>query len=110
MGPGVARRRRVRVDRRRRGRAPGRSSSPTLSEVRPGATCRVVALTIDNPVRRRLLELGLVPGAVVEVIRHAPLYDPLEVRVGATRVAVRRTEAAAIKVADLEVADVFALE
>jgi ferrous iron transport protein A len=45
-------------------------------------------------VTLRLFELGLVPGAVVRVVRTAPLGDPLELAVLGTRVCVRRVDAA----------------
>lgn len=48
--------------------------------------------------RRRLLELGLVPGTVVQVRSVAPLGDPLELRVRGCRLSIRRAEAAGITV------------
>lgn len=94
---------RARFGRHHRGGISRQFSS--LDGARLGAACRVVALHIEDPIRRRLLELGMVPGALVHVIRDAPLFDPLEVRIGATRVAVRRSEASAIEVADVGTAD-----
>lgn len=52
------------------------------------------------PEGRRLLALGLRPGARVEVLLKAPLGDPLEVRVGEAFLLVRRQEAAGILVAE----------
>lgn len=45
------------------------------------------------------MEMGVVPGALVCVIRAAPLGDPIEVRVRGYHLALRRTEAQAITVA-----------
>lgn len=50
-----------------------------------------------DPVARRLRELGFVPGEPVRVVATAPLGgDPLAVRIGFTRFALRRTEAARV--------------
>jgi ferrous iron transport protein A len=52
-----------------------------------------------STIARRLLELGFVPGARVEVIaRMWPAYDPIAVRVGGSTFALRRHEANAIRV------------
>jgi ferrous iron transport protein A len=52
--------------------------------------------------RRRLLALGLRPGAVVEVLLKAPFGDPLEVRAGDTFLLLRRSEASQVLVEPLE--------
>lgn len=43
-----------------------------------------------------LMELGLVPGTRVEVIRQAPWGDPLEIDVAGARLALRRSVAATV--------------
>jgi len=49
-------------------------------------------------VRRRLLELGLVPGTQVTVVGVSPLGDPLELEVRGSRLSIRKKEALAIEV------------
>ena len=49
-------------------------------------------------VARRLMELGLVPGTHVEVVRRAPLGDPIELRLRQVHLSIRRSEAAHIHV------------
>jgi ferrous iron transport protein A len=49
-------------------------------------------------VARRLMEMGVVPGAPVRVIKSAPLGGPLEIRVRGYHLALRRTEAQTIMV------------
>ena len=49
-------------------------------------------------ITRRLMELGLVPGTDVEMIRTAPLGDPMEVTVRGLHLSLRRTEAAHVHV------------
>jgi ferrous iron transport protein A len=52
-----------------------------------------------DPIAGRLRELGFVPGEPVRVVAHGPIgADPLVVQVGFTRFALRRAEAARIRV------------
>lgn len=54
----------------------------------------------QSTVSRRLLELGFIPGEVVEVIQQIwPGGDPMAVRLGNTTFALRRREAGAVLVA-----------
>jgi ferrous iron transport protein A len=48
--------------------------------------------------RRRLMEMGLVPGTTVTVVNVAPLGDPLEIEVRASRLSIRKNEAALVRV------------
>ena len=50
----------------------------------------------ERGFRRRLMELGLVPGAKVMVTNVAPLGDPIEIEVRKGRLSIRRVEAACI--------------
>lgn len=72
-------------------------SATTLRELRRGesATIRDVG---RGATSRRMIALGFVPGSRVEVVRVAPLGDPVEYAVRGSRVSIRRGEAAAIRV------------
>ncbi len=48
--------------------------------------------------RRRLMELGLVPGTAISVVNVAPLGDPLELSVRGCRLSIRSHEAALIEI------------
>jgi ferrous iron transport protein A len=48
--------------------------------------------------RKKLLSMGLTPGVELEVVRVAPMGDPLEVRARGTSVSLRKGEAAALQV------------
>ncbi|HVK71912.1 MAG TPA: FeoA family protein [Kofleriaceae bacterium] len=52
----------------------------------------------DRGFRRRLMEMGLVPGTRVTITNVAPLGDPLEIEVRRGRLSIRRHEAAQIRV------------
>jgi Fe2+ transport system protein FeoA len=58
----------------------------------------VKAIFGGRPVRRRLLELGLVPGTQVSVVGVSPLGDPLELEVRGSRLSIRKKEALTIEV------------
>ena len=49
----------------------------TLDELQPGSTARIRSVQGEGTFRRRLLELGLVPGTAIERTGQAPLGDPL---------------------------------
>lgn len=51
-----------------------------------------------SPYRRRLLSMGLTPGAELEVVRVAPMGDPVEIRVRGFALTLRRHEADALQV------------
>lgn len=78
---------------RREGRA-----ETTLNALEYGTEARVVSIEGEGAVARRLMEMGVVPGAPVCVIKAAPLGDPIEVRVRGYHLALRRAEAQTIQV------------
>ena len=69
-----------------------------LSELHPGESGRVVAVGGDAAAVRRLMDMGLVRGTRVDVIRRAPLGDPLEVRLRGFMLTLRQAEAEHIEV------------
>ena len=70
----------------------------SLDRLRVGARARVISIKGEGAVARRLMEMGVVPGAPVRVVKCAPLGDPLEVRVRNYHLAMRRSEARTISV------------
>ncbi len=73
----------------------------TLDEVLPGGECIIRDVNLDGAVLQRLLDMGFIEGVRVEVIRNAPLLDPLDVRIRSTLIAVRKSEARGVKVEPL---------
>lgn len=69
-----------------------------LRDVGPGRCCRIRNHHAKGAVRQRLLDLGFVPEATVEVIRRAPLGDPIECYIANYKVALRSSEAELIEV------------
>jgi Fe2+ transport system protein FeoA len=66
---------------------------PTLADLAVGRTTRVIGVVGDDTLRRRLLEMGLVPGTHVSVLRRAPLGDPIEFSAHGYLLSVRVAEA-----------------
>jgi len=70
----------------------------TLSETPRKAPVVIRSVSGARAFRRRLMEMGLVPGTEVRIINVAPLGDPLEIEARACRLSIRRAEAAQIQV------------
>lgn len=77
------------------------SDRSTLAELPIGAEAVVAAVSCPRSVARRLMELGVLPGTRVAVIRAAPLGDPLEIEVRGCSLSIRRREAAGIVLQDV---------
>lgn len=74
------------------------STNSTLSKLPVGSEGRVVSVNAANGTARRIMEMGIIPGVTVSVIKAAPFGDPIEVRVRGYSLAMRKTEADAIEV------------
>ena len=75
------------------------AQSTTLAALKAGQMGEILRVGGPRLFRRRLLELGLVPGTDVRLVNVAPLGDPLELEVRGCRLSIRRNEAAVIEVA-----------
>jgi len=70
----------------------------TLDSIPKKADARVVAIDTLGNGRLRLMEMGIVPGAVVRVVNSAPFGDPLHIFVRNYHLALRREDARAVYV------------
>jgi Fe2+ transport system protein FeoA len=70
----------------------------TLRDTPIGRTARILGVGGPRAFRRRLLELGLVPGTEVEVVRVAPLGDPIELVARGCFLSIRKEDAASVHV------------
>jgi DtxR family Mn-dependent transcriptional regulator len=77
-----------------------------LSSLRPGESGRVLALRCEGFNRRRLLDLGLTPGTVMEAVFPAPLGEPTAYRVRGALIALRREQSDEIEIEPLSAAEV----
>lgn len=78
-------------------------SALLLADLSPGARVQVVEVisTGEEAAARRLVELGFSTGSVVEVVRRAPLRDPVIYRVKDYDVCLRRAQAALVRVREV---------
>ncbi|MDQ3179867.1 MAG: ferrous iron transport protein A [Acidobacteriota bacterium] len=72
-----------------------------LTNLPIGATAQILAVKGNNAITRRLMEMGVVPGVIIRIIKSAPFGDPLEVRIRGYHLAMRKSEADAIEVQSL---------
>lgn len=73
----------------------------TLSEIPVGGRALVRAMRGERFMTRRLMEMGLTPGVEVEVLRRAPMGDPIELRLRRYALSIRREDAAHVEVDEL---------
>ena len=73
-----------------------------LSTLAPGERAVVVSIDSANPIGRRLIDLGFVPGTPIRAIRRAPLGDPITYELRGGRLCLRRSEAKRIGVVPVE--------
>ncbi|WP_445487981.1 FeoA family protein [Niallia sp. 03133] len=69
----------------------------TLNQGKEGHIIRITELLLEGVMRRRLLDLGFVPGAIVNVMKKSPLGDPIAFRVSQTTIALRKEESSQIQ-------------
>lgn len=69
-----------------------------LNDLPPGAGGRVTGVLGAPEIRQRLREMGLTTGATVEVVRRAPLGDPMDIKIRGYHLSIRATEAACVRV------------
>ncbi|MBI5838428.1 MAG: ferrous iron transport protein A [Candidatus Eisenbacteria bacterium] len=69
-----------------------------MAELVPGERGEILRLDGDPVIVGRLMELGLVPGTQIEMVRLAPLGDPVELKLRDIHISIRRSEASRIHV------------
>lgn len=71
-----------------------------LGELKPGERALVEHIEGGGALRRRMMDMGIVPGVELEVIRCAPWGGPLQIRLKGYYLAMRRGECAKILVGE----------
>ena len=71
-----------------------------LSDLRPGEEGEIVGLSraCRGLERRRLMDLGVVPGSAIEVVMRSPSGDPTAYRIRGTTIAIRKNQAERVRV------------
>jgi ferrous iron transport protein A len=74
------------------------AESQPLTSLKVGRTGTVTEIKVAPPNKSRLLEMGLLVGTTVELVRFAPLGDPVEIKVRGYNLTLRKSEAEQILV------------
>ncbi|NDJ77748.1 MAG: ferrous iron transport protein A [Chloroflexi bacterium] len=77
----------------------------TLADLQPGQTGIVSRLESQGPERRRMMDLGIVPGTRIFAEMSSPMGDPVAYRIRGAVVALRREQACLIEINDIVTAD-----
>lgn len=77
----------------------------TLDKLGIGSSATVTGIRSEHAERRRMLDLGILPGAKVENVMPSPLGDPVAYRIRGALVALRREQAALIEVSEAHTVD-----
>lgn len=67
-----------------------------IDQFKKGDQIQIVRIETEGTMKRRLLDLGFVPGATVHVLQKSPLGDPTAFRVSQTTIALRKEECSQI--------------
>ena len=70
----------------------------TLREAKIGETVKVVRLTGEGAVKRRIMDMGVTKGVEIYVRKVAPLGDPIEVTVRGYELSLRKADAEMIEI------------
>jgi ferrous iron transport protein A len=74
------------------------AASQPLTSLQLGGSGTISEINLPPENRGRLLEMGLVPGTALQLVRFAPLGDPVEIKVRGYHLTLRRHEAEQIMV------------
>jgi ferrous iron transport protein A len=69
-----------------------------LAKLVPGDRAKILSIGAIGPMKRRLMDMGLLPGEAVKVEKVAPLGDPIEITVKSYNLSLRKNEAEGIAV------------
>jgi len=70
----------------------------TLKDVKTGETVKVVKISGEGAVKRRIMDMGITKGVEIYVRKVAPLGDPVEITVRGYELSVRKADAEMIEV------------
>lgn len=70
----------------------------TVNDMNIGEKAVVLALGCSGALRRRIIDMGITPGAFIVMRKEAPMGDPIEINVRGYELSIRRSEAKEIEV------------
>lgn len=69
-----------------------------LAKLKPGEKGKIIAIGSIGPLKRRLMDMGVLVGEEVKVLKVAPMGDPIEVSIKSYSLSLRKKEAEGIAV------------
>lgn len=69
-----------------------------LAKLKPGEKGKITAIGSIGPLKRRLMDMGVLVGESVKVLKVAPMGDPIEVSIKSYNLSLRKKEAEGIAV------------
>ena len=74
----------------------------SLNEMKPGDRANILKISGKGALKKRFLDMGVLPGTSIEIIRVAPLGDPVEIKIRGYNLTLRKDEAASIQVREIK--------
>lgn len=72
----------------------------TIKDLKEGQSATICTVGGDGALRQHFLDMGVIPGIEVELIKYAPMGDPLEIRIHDYELTLRLADAEQIEVSD----------
>ena len=72
----------------------------SLDQLKPGEAGVIFSLSGDEDVMLRLMEMGLIEGTPITMVRYAPMGDPIEITARGYHLSIRRAEASGVLLQD----------
>lgn len=70
----------------------------SLCDLEVGKSARITNIQAGNAIMQKLVDMGFIVGENVEVVRNAPLQDPIEVQISSYLISIRREEASCVAI------------
>lgn len=74
----------------------------TVANLKPGEYGTVMSIGSSGAIRRRIIDMGITPGAVVFMRKSAPFGDPIEINVRGYELSIRKSEAKEIYLSEVQ--------
>lgn len=77
----------------------------TLKDLKIRQSGTIQSVGGEGALRQHFLDMGMVPGVVVSVVKFAPMGDPMEIKIHGYELSLRLSEAEKIEISDIEAVD-----
>ncbi|MCM1568571.1 MAG: ferrous iron transport protein B [Roseburia sp.] len=76
-----------------------------LNQLQPGKAARILTVGGEGALRQHFLDMGLIPGAEAELVKFAPMGDPMELRIHGYELTLRVADAQKIEIEEINVSE-----